>query len=355
MSGPAPSQILVVDDEPSLRRGVCRLVEQAGHRVLEAGSLAEARQRLELGGVDVLVLDVTLPDGNGLALLDKTAGSTDTTVPTVVFTSSQNRADLQLALERGAVSFLSKSADGLTLTAQIEIALREGQGRRSAATQRRSLEGALADALSHWRGLPRGLAQGLCSAWDLRHIETGAHVRRIGAYSEVLASALGSTDAEAAALGEVAVLHDIGKIAIPDAILCKPAKLTPAEFELMKRHTVEGAKILSAVPHPFFERAAVVALRHHERWDGSGYPGGLRGEQCPLEARVVAVADVYDALGQTRCYKPAWTEQQIRDFFEESSGNAFESKLVDALFDSIPRLRELASQLPDSGTFPLKP
>jgi response regulator RpfG family c-di-GMP phosphodiesterase len=120
----------------------------------------------------------------------------------------------------------------------------------------------------------------------------------------------------------------------------------------MKRHTVEGCKMLSAVSHPFFERAALVALRHHERWDGSGYPGGLRGEECPREARIVAVADVYDALGQARCYKAAWTDEQIREYFQQNSGKLFEAALVDALFDSLPQLRNIASELPDSATLP---
>lgn len=111
--------------------------------------------------------------------------------------------------------------------------------------------------------------------------------------------------------------------------------------------------MLQAATHPFFDRAAVVARWHHERWDGSGYPDGLRGDECPRDARIVAVADVYDALGQTRCYKPAWTPDQIFAYFSKCSGAQFEAKIVAALFDSLPRLRELAGQLPDSGTFPL--
>lgn len=352
LNGPRSApRVLVVDDEPTLRRGVCKLIEEAGYRALEADCLSAARKQLALGDVDVVVLDIGLPDGNGLSLLNQYAPLRGE-VPTLVFTSSRERGDLQAALEQGAAGFLAKSTDSFTVRAQIEIAVRQAADRRAAARDRDALKSSLAGLVSRWHGLPRGLAQGFCSAWDLRHIETGAHVRRIGAYSEVLALALGYTQDDATMLGEVAVLHDIGKIVIPDAILCKPGPLTPAEFEIMKRHPAEGARLLRAGAHPFFDQAAIVAAWHHERWDGSGYPDRLRGEECPLDARIVAVADVYDALGQARCYKAAWSPEQISAYFAKSSGTQFEPKIVDALFDSLPRLRELAVEYPDSGSFP---
>ena len=348
---PRNARVLVVDDEQPLRSGLRRLLERTGHHTLEAASVAAAKGVLDESSVDVMVVDVGLPDGSGLSLL-RHPSVVNKSVMAVVLTASRDEGDLRTALERGATSYLSKGADDLTVQAQIEIALRQAAARREAANVRQGLESALAESVARWEGLPRGVALGFCAAWDLRHIETGAHVRRIGAYSEVLALALGFSANAAANLGEVAILHDIGKIAIPDAILCKNGRLTDAEFEIMKRHTLEGAKILGSAKHPFFERASLVALRHHERWNGSGYPGGLQGEQCPLEARIVAAADVYDALGQARCYKPAWSEQQIGCYFREGSGSLFEARIVDALFDSLPELRRLGAGLPDSGTFP---
>lgn len=343
--------ILIVDDDEPQRRGLRRLVEQAGYQALEAGAVAEARKQLKAHDVDVVVLDVGLPDASGLTLLNDVA-QLQHPAAVVVLTGSQANTDMRAALAKGVVSYLSKSADSLTIFAQIEIARQRARDWRMAAQERGKLEDSLAEAKSRWNELPQGLSHALCAAWDLRHIETGAHVRRIGAYSEVLASALGWSRPEAAALGEVAVLHDVGKIAIPDTILCKPGQLTKEEFDVMKRHTVEGAKMLGAVAHPFFERAALVALRHHERWDGSGYPDGQRGEECALDARIVSVADVYDALGHARCYKAAWTDEKIRSFFREGSGKLFEARIVDALFDSLPRLQQLARELPESATFP---
>jgi len=116
----------------------------------------------------------------------------------------------------------------------------------------------------------------------------------------------------------------------------------------MKLHPQAGAEMLSGANHPFLERAALVALRHHERWDGSGYPGGLLGEECPYDARIVAVADVYDALGQPRCYKPGWTETEIEKYFVESSGRLFERRIVEALLDARPRLRQIAKAFPET-------
>jgi len=324
-----------------VRRGLRRLAEQAGHRVLEADS------ELQTGDVDVVLLDVGLPGESGLALL-KDVRLLERATSVVVFTGSEDRVHMRTALASGAISYLRKSADALTIEAQIEIALRQARAHREALASRQRLEGSLADVLSSWESVPRKLAEGLCSAWDLRHVETSTHVRRIGAYTKVVASALGSSDKDALGLGDAAILHDLGKIAIPDAILCKPGQLTEQEFEIMKRHTVEGAHMLDGIKQPFFERAALVALRHHERWDGSGYPDGLVGEACPRDARIVAIVDVYDALGQPRCYKPAWREDQIIEFFREKSGKQFETVMVTALLDSIPRLRELAVEIPES-------
>jgi response regulator RpfG family c-di-GMP phosphodiesterase len=330
-----------------VRRGLRRLAERAGHEVLEADSVAAARGQLQTGKVDVVLLDLGLPDESGLALLNEIR-QLKRAAAVVIFTGSEDRGHMKTALASGAISYLRKSADALTVEAQIEIALLQARAQRDALVHRHQIEDSLASALSSWDSVPRKLAEGLCGAWDLRHVETSSHVRRIGAYTKVVASAAGLPDKDAMALGDAAILHDLGKIAIPDAILCKPGQLTAEEFEVMKRHTVEGARMLGGIEQPFFERAAMVALRHHERWDGSGYPNGLIGDACPRDARIVAIVDVYDALGQPRCYKPAWREDQIVAYFREKSGKQFETAMVTALLDSIPRLREVAFEIPES-------
>jgi response regulator RpfG family c-di-GMP phosphodiesterase len=340
--------VLIVDDEPTIRNGLRRIVEKAGYDAQEACSVAAARTFLRAGHVDVLVLDLGLPDASGLSLLtDGELSANDVSV--IVFTASNAREDMLASVAGGASSYLQKSSDALTIEAQIAAAMARTRARRQSREQRARSESTLAGALAFTDQLPNLLAERFCRAWDLRHVETGAHVRRIGAYSEVVALALGLPSCEAATLGRAAMLHDLGKISIPDAILGKPGKLTAEEFEIMKLHTLEGARLLSGMGHPFLDRAAVIALHHHERWDGSGYPNGLRGQECPLDARIVAVTDVYDALGQARCYKEAWSTERIVGFFRDGAGTSFERPIVEALLASIDRLQELAVELPESS------
>jgi putative two-component system response regulator len=345
---PGKARVLLVDDEAEVRRGLRRLIERAGHAVLEASALAAARRALDQGWVDVVVLDVELEDASGLSLLAHPS-VTGREVAVLVLTGNRDRELMKAAVSAGATSYLLKSTDQLTLEAQIEAGWEQVQLQRTSRGERETLESALSEALSRWSELPRHVARGLCRAWDLRHVETGAHVRRIGAYTETLGVALGLSAADARELGQVAVLHDVGKLSVPDAILTKPASLSREEMEVMKRHTIDGARMLSGIKHHFFERAALVARHHHERWNGGGYPDGLRGEACPLDARIVAVADVYDALSTERCYKPVWDEAEIAAFFEQARGEQFEARLIDAFRDCLPRLKQLSLAIGESG------
>jgi two-component system response regulator RpfG len=337
---------LVVDDDPNARRATCRVLKHAGYEVRQAGSVGEARAALGHGGIGVIVLDVFLPDESGIELLRQLKRE-QTDVDVVMLTGCPGSSDMGESLRLGATSYLRKPLDPFVLEGQVAAAQYSHEARCRARERSTALEASLRETQAMLDRVPRQLAQQLAGAWDLRHVETGAHVRRIGAYSEALGLSLGLASDDAQTLGQVAMLHDIGKIAIPDAILTKPGKLTPEEFAIMKLHPKAGADMLAGARHPFLERAAEVALRHHERWDGSGYPGGLRGEDCPHDARVVAVADVYDALGQPRCYKASWTEAEIEKYFVESSGRLFERKIVDALLDTRPRLREIAKSFPE--------
>jgi response regulator RpfG family c-di-GMP phosphodiesterase len=342
--GAAP--VLVVDDDPGVRRAACRVLRQAGYEVQQAGSVGEARQALGRGGFGVVVLDVFLPDESGIELLRQLQRE-HADVNVIMLTGCPGSWDMSESFRLGASSYLRKPLDAFVLEGQVTAAQYSYQAKCRARERSTALEVSLNDTKAMLDRVPRQLAQQLAGAWDLRHVETGAHVRRIGAYSESLGLSLGLASDDAQTLGQVAMLHDIGKIAIPDAILTKPGRLTTEEFEIMKLHPQAGAAMLSGASHPFLERAADVALRHHERWDGSGYPGGLRGETCSYDARIVAVADVYDALGQTRCYKPGWSDSEIERYFIDHSGRLFERTIVEALLDGRPRLRDIAKSFPE--------
>ncbi|QHT60147.1 HD domain-containing protein [Paenibacillus lycopersici] len=180
-----------------------------------------------------------------------------------------------------------------------------------------------------------------------RSKETGNHVKRVADYSSVLALGLGLSVQEAELLRTVSPMHDIGKVAIPDAILLKPGKLTPEEFNRMKLHTEVGYQLLRTSGRKLLKTAAIVAYHHHEKWDGTGYPQGLQGEEIHLYGRITAVADVFDALGSDRAYKKAWELDRILELFREERGRHFDPRVVDVFLDKLPELLEIRERYKD--------
>ncbi|MFB9280172.1 HD-GYP domain-containing protein [Cohnella cellulosilytica] len=183
---------------------------------------------------------------------------------------------------------------------------------------------------------------------EIRSRETANHVKRVAEYSYALAIALGLSPAEAELLRTASPMHDIGKVAIPDAILNKPGKLTPEEYEMIKRHTDIGYRLLNGSRRELLRAAAIVAEQHHEKWDGSGYPAGRKGEEIHIFGRITAAADVFDALSTERVYKKAWPTERIVDFFREERGKHFDPRIVDAFFAILPQLTAIREQLSDN-------
>lgn len=178
----------------------------------------------------------------------------------------------------------------------------------------------------------------MSEAVEKRSKETGNHIKRVAAYSKLLALSYGLSEEESYILEFSSPMHDIGKIGIPDAILNKPGKLSEDEFEIMKRHSLLGYEILNSSPRGMLKAAAILAYQHHERWDGTGYPKGLKGEDIHIYGRITAVADVFDALGSDRCYKKAWELEDILNFFTDEKGRHFEPRLVDLLIEKIDEI-----------------
>lgn len=189
---------------------------------------------------------------------------------------------------------------------------------------------------------------------ESRSKETGNHVKRVAEYSYILALGLGMSTIEAELLKMASPMHDIGKVAIPDELLKKPGKLTDEEFKIMQSHTNIGYNLLRNSKRPILQTAAIVAYEHHEKWNGNGYPQGLKGEDIHIYGRITAVADVFDALGSERVYKKAWDLERILNLFKEERGKHFDPRLVDVLFEQLPsilHIRALYSDTnPDSGT-----
>lgn len=183
---------------------------------------------------------------------------------------------------------------------------------------------------------------------ETRSKETANHVRRVAEYSYEMLVALGSNDDEAKILRMASPMHDIGKIGIPDHILNKPGKLTPEEFEVIKTHTTIGHEVLKRSSRKIMKTAATIAMEHHERWDGTGYPRKLKGEEIHLHSRITALCDVYDALGQKRAYKEAWSEEDIRTYILENSGTMFEPRLVKLFYENIDIMMAIKEKYPNS-------
>jgi response regulator RpfG family c-di-GMP phosphodiesterase len=187
----------------------------------------------------------------------------------------------------------------------------------------------------------------MSEAVEKRSKETGNHIKRVASYSKTLALAYGLSEEEAYVLEFASPMHDIGKIGIPDAILNKPGRLSEDEFVIMKQHAALGYEILSASPRGMLKAAATVAYEHHEKWDGSGYPQALKGDEINIYGRITAVADVFDALGSDRCYKKAWPLEDVLEFFKEQKGRHFDPKLVDLLFENLDTFLEIRDKYKD--------
>lgn len=188
----------------------------------------------------------------------------------------------------------------------------------------------------------------MSEAVEKRSKETGNHIKRVAAYSRILARAYGLNEEDTYILEFASPMHDIGKIGIPDAILNKPGKLTVDEFAVMKGHALLGFEILSASAKGMLKAAAIVAHEHHEKWDGNGYPKGLKGEEIHIYGRITAVADVFDALGSDRCYKKAWQLEDVLTLFKEERGKHFEPRLVDLLLENLEDLIKIRDKFKDS-------
>jgi len=321
--------ILCVDDDPAVRRTIERVLDDGGHRCMTAGDVAEARRLLADGDYAVVLCDIGLPGESGLELLAELARRP--AVATVMVTGQDDPRTADLALELGACGYLTKPFGANELLINVAGALRRRQLDGARAEQ---LERAYASIAASEAELRRAYAETVARlgrAMEYHDVETGAHVERVAASAHALALELGLDDAVAERLRLATPLHDIGKIAIGEAILRKPAELSADERREMERHTVVGNELLGGSGNELLELAATIAWTHHERWDGAGYPRGLAGADIPLAGRIVAVADVFDALTSDRPYRRAWPERDAYAFLVRERERAFDPAVVDAL------------------------
>ena len=252
---------------------------------------------------------------------------------------------LSKAFELGAVDYIKKPFDPIEVNARVKTHLKLKIAERKLKGHNFNLEIKVAERTRKLQeknleieAVKRETIFSLCLAAELRDTDTGNHINRIQAYTELIARKCGMSEEEAEQLGLASTMHDLGKIGIPDHILLKPGKLSPLEFELMKQHTTIGAKALANSDSELLKVAHTVALSHHERWDGNGYPFKLGGMNIPLEARIVGLVDVFDALISSRPYKKAFPVDKAISIITEEKGKHFDPKLVDIFMSSLDEI-----------------
>ena len=334
------AHIYMLDDEPANVALLQRMLQGAGYCNLS--SATDSRQGLREcieNPPDLLMLDLMMPHFDGYAVMEalRAAWGTDNPVPILVLTADVSREACRRALSVGASDFVNKPIDmmevrlrarNLVTTRLLDRQLRAANARLEAHVRERTSELERINSDLHEAQIEA--LEKLAQAAEFRDDDTGEHIRRVGNCSEMLALQLGLTPYEAGLIGRAAPLHDIGKIAISDAILLKPGKLTKEEFDTMKLHALMGASLLSHSRSPLMQCAEAIARTHHERFDGNGYPEGLCGEAIPIEGRIAAVIDVFDALTHERPYKPAWPIEQALAELKKCAGSHFDPRVVEA-------------------------
>lgn len=320
--------ILCVDDEPN-NLALFRQILGDDHRLVFARDGEQALLAAAKHNPGLILLDVEMPgmDGYEVASVLKSQPGTEH-IPIIFVTALDREADERTGFACGGVDYITKPVSPFILRARVNTHL--------SLVRASTLSRSYLDAI-----------QMLSIAGHYNDSDTGTHIWRMAAYARVIAEAVGWEPARAELLEQAAPMHDTGKIGTPDAILKKPGKLTADEWEVMRRHTLIGFEILSRSTAPLFRLAAEIALSHHERWDGTGYPNGLAGEAIPESARIVAVADVFDALASVRPYKEAWPLEQVVARITDSSGSHFDPDMVAAFLDCLPRILEVKAYWED--------
>jgi putative two-component system response regulator len=318
------STILVADDEPNVRDVIRLMLAEEGHRLVFAENGAEAFEKAYELVPDLILLDVMMPKMDGYEVCRKLRSEpTVAQVPIIMITALGDTASRIRGINSGADDFISKPFDFAELTAKIRNIIRLNRFRQI-LTERENLRRAHIDLQKAYDATLEGWAHAL----ELRDSETQGHSMRVTQKTLELARAMGITDGDLDHVRRGALLHDIGKMGIPDAVLQKPGPLTAEEWTVMKRHPEYAYRLLS--PIDYLRPALDIPYCHHERWDGTGYPRGLKGEEIPLSARVFAVVDVYDALSTDRPYRPAFTVDKINAHLAESAGSHFDPQVLDA-------------------------
>jgi putative two-component system response regulator len=344
--------VLIVDDDPSIQNLLSQILTRKGYETILASDGKTALEKIAASSPDLVLLDLIMPGLDGFEVAGRIKGNEETSgIPVILITGLDSVLNHVTALEIGVDDFMSKTAAHAEIVARVRTHLKVKQLNDQMKAYQRKLEKKVLVSANKLNQTMVQLKEAsldaifkLTVASEYRDNETSAHVKRMSHYAALIAQKMGLTKKTVEAILYAAPMHDIGKIGIPDKILLKPGKLDPEEWELMKTHTTIGAEILKGSSIGFVRMGEIIALTHHEKWDGSGYPKGLKGRKIPLVGRIVALADVFDALTSKRPYKDALSVEASNQIILEERGRHFDPVVVDAFFSiqkaTISKVRE---------------
>ncbi|MCK9491592.1 MAG: response regulator [Sulfurimonas sp.] len=347
--------ILAVDDEPfNLDLIEAAFLEYTNVKITNAVNAQEALDLLEQKKFDVVLLDISMPMMDGMEALKIIKQNPKLKLLPILMVTANTERESE-ALKLGASDFISKPYDIEVLCARTLNYAKLNRYHEQIINQTEILEKQvqlrtieLQEALKLSKETEYEISIRLGRASEFRDLETGGHIKRMSLYSELLARLYGLDKEESELVLYAAPLHDIGKVGIPDKILLKPGRFEPHEFEIMKQHSVIGAKMLEGAERfPVINAGRIIALQHHEKWDGTGYPNGLSGKDIHIYARIITVADVFDALSSKRCYKEAMELEKVLSIMKQDSGTHFDPLLITLFLNNLDEFLKIKEKYRD--------
>ena len=337
------ARVLIVDDDDENVALLELILSQANYSAVS--SVRDPRRAVEYYRnlrPDLILLDINMPHMNGFQVMEELKNFTKANyIPIIILTAEQDFTTRIKALESGAMDFLTKPFHKAEALSRIRNMILGRLLFKQVQNQNVILEQKVEERTKKLRETQLEIVKRLGLAAEYKDNETGLHIIRMSQISKTLGLALGLDEKQADLLLNATAMHDIGKIGIPDSILTKPGKLTATEWETMKTHTTIGAKMLEGNSSELLDLARNVALTHHEKWDGSGYPRGLSGKDIPMAGRICAIADVFDALTSQRPYKKPWSVKDALNFIEQGRGVHFDPEIVDVFMASLDEILKI--------------
>lgn len=356
------AKILVIDDGMINRRFVGAILQEEGYHPIYAENGSDGLIMVLKEQPDLILLDIMMPGMSGFEVCKKLKASQDTQdIPVIFLSTKSDSEDVVTGFEMGAADYIVKPFQAGELLARVktQVKLKTLQHDLERAVEIRTMElqatneelfethNDLTFVHTKLQEVYLEMIRRLARAADFRDNETGMHIFRMSNYSAILGKAAGLNEQECRSLLHASTMHDVGKIGIPDAILLKPGKLTSDEFQTMKEHCEIGKKLLSDINSNVVNMAASIAVSHHEKWNGRGYPYGLKGEEIPLEGRIAGIVDVFDALVSERPYKKPWSVEDAVALLIEEKGEHFDARLVDLFVDNLPEVLAVREKFED--------